>query len=125
MNNGSHTVHTVQNNPLLTHTEPICIVSGALAKSSARIETRQYTRRSSRQQSGFFVAEFQHVQFMTGWKGYLRIGRFPCMPVVSTFPACRHFKFETLGDRLQNTRSPPFMAIYRLAILSGNSTCFV
>lgn len=108
--------------PVLTHTEPICIVASALAKSRARIETRQHTRRNSRYQSDFFiVAHFQHVQFMTGWEGYLRVGRFPCMPVVSTFPVCHHFKFETLGDRLQNTRSPP-MAVYRLAVLTGNST---
>ena len=89
--------------PVLTHNEPICIVVGAMAKSIARIETRQYTRRDSRHQSDFFVADFQHVQFMTGWKGYIRVGRFPCMPVVSTFPACHQSSLRpwVTGSKIQ------------------------
>ncbi len=123
MNTHLHTVHTVSCNPVLTHTKPICIVYRALAKSRARICTRQYTRRNSRPLSGFFfVADSQHVQFMTGWKGYLRIGRFPCIPVVQTFPVCHQSSFAPWVADSRNTRSPPFMAIYRLAVLTGNTT---
>ena len=118
------TVYSIQIciHPILTHTEPICIVVRVLAKSRARIDTRQNTRRNKSPVSDFFiVVDSQHVQFMTGWKGYRKIGRSPCMPVVSTFPACHQFKIDTLGGRLQNTRSRPIMAIYRLAFLSGKS----
>ncbi len=75
--------------PILTGTRSGYIVAGAWAKSQARFETRQGKRRNSRHQSGFFiVAAVQYPQFMTGWKGYFRVGRFPFTPVVSTLPVC-------------------------------------
>ena len=109
--------------PILTHTEPICIVVRVLAKSRARIETRQYKRRNnSRQMSGFFfVVDFQYVQFMTGWKGYRKIGRLPFVPVVSTFPACHQSSLRPWVTGSRNKRNLSIMAIYRLAFLSGNS----
>ena len=91
---------------LLTECGSGFTVVGAWAKSQARIDTRQCTRRNSRRQSGFFlVASFQHVQFMTGWKGYLRVGRFPCTPVVSTFPACHQSRLIPWVTGSKETRS--------------------
>ena len=108
---------------MLTHTEPICIVVLVLAKSRTRIETRYDKRRNCRQQSGFFiVAEFQHVQLKTGWKGYIRVGRFPFVPVVSTFPACHQSSLRPWVIGSRNKGSLPIMALYRLAVLTGNST---
>ena len=68
------TIKTTVHNPLLTYTDRIINVHGARAKSRVRIITPEYTRRTTAIMSGFFVADFQHVQFMTGLMGPISIG---------------------------------------------------
>ena len=57
--------------PILTHTEPICIVVRVLAKSRARIETRQYKRRNNSRQMRrlFFCCGFSVRPVYDGLEG--------------------------------------------------------
>lgn len=96
----------VANGQLLTIDVVIVKVSDAWTQFQARIETRFYTRRNSRHQGDFFiVADAPRPQFMTGWKGYFRVGRFPCMPVVSTFPACHQSSLRPWVTGSKNTKN--------------------
>ncbi len=47
------------------------------AQSEARISTRKYKRRNSRQPSGIFIVSDSYCpEFMTGWEGCFRAGGF-------------------------------------------------
>ena len=92
--------------PLLTQPVNISNLANASAQSEARFCTRQYTRRNSRQPSDFFYGCVSHCpQFMTGWEGCFRAGRFPCMPVVQTLSACHQSSFAPWVTGSQYTRS--------------------
>ena len=93
--------------PLLTQPVNISNLANASAQSEARFCTRQYTRRNSRQPSDFFYGCVSHrPQFMTGWEGYLRVGRFPCMPVVLTLSACHQSELALYGVRFPIYKEP-------------------
>ena len=111
----------VANGQLLTTGNLIFIVHGASAQSEARISTRKHKRRNSRHQGDFFVvADTPRPQFMAGWKGCLRAGRFPFVPVVLTLSACHPFGLAPAVTDSLYKRSLSFMTAYRCAVLRDN-----
>ena len=114
--------------PLLTQPVNISNLANASAQSEARFCTRQCKRRNSRQPSDFFYGCVSHrLQFMTGWEGCFRAGRFPFTPVVSTLPAChqssltpwvagskckRSLSYDCVSYCLDKRQQPPLIRLF-------------
>ena len=97
----------VANCQLLTIDVVIVKVFDVWTQFQARISTRQYKRRNSRHQGDFFiVAAFQHPQFMTGWKGYFRVGRFTFCAGSANPSSLSPIRISTRCDRFHLQKEP-------------------
>lgn len=108
-----------QGSPILTHTEPICIVRGASAKSGARYWRIGTNRRNSSRTCGFFVACIPASAFYgsCGGAGEIRGG----LPIDRYANPITTASISTIGvvNGGSDSIGAYLMALYRLAVLSG------